>query len=142
MGPKGGLNIGYQSNFIATDVNMLSVNGNVGIGTLNSQGYKLAVNGTIRAKEIRVDTGWADFVFKKGYQLPTLEEVEKHINEKGHLPNIPSEAEVKAVGVDLGEINAKLLQKIEELTLYTIQLQKDMNNMKSKFEKLESDINR
>ena len=109
---------------------MLSVNGNVGIGTSNSQGYKLAVNGTIRAKEVKVETGWAGFVFKEGYQLPTLEEVENHINEKGHLPNIPSEAEVRANGVDLRAMNAKLLQKIEELTLYVIELRKEINELK------------
>ena len=92
--------------------------GNVGIGTLDPQGYKLAVNGTIRAKEIKVDSDWADFVFKKGYKLPTLEEVEQHIGEKGTLPGVE---EVKANGVNLAETNALLLQKIEELTLYIIE---------------------
>ncbi|SCY50241.1 hypothetical protein SAMN02927916_2324 [Flavobacterium anhuiense] len=104
--------------------------GNVGIGTLNPDS-KLAVNGTIHSKEVKVDmTGWSDFVFKKEYNLPTLEEVEKHIAEKGHLENIPSEKEVLENGINLGEMNAKLLQKIEELTLYMIQMKKENESVK------------
>ncbi len=98
--------------------------GNVGIGTTTPGSWKLAVNGNIRAKEIKVETGWADYVFKEGYDLPTLEEVEKHIQEKGHLMNIPSEAEVLQNGIQLGEMNKLLLEKIEELTLYIIEQEK------------------
>ncbi|SMC74954.1 tail fiber protein [Pedobacter africanus] len=99
--------------------------GNMGIGTTNPDGYKLAVKGKVRAHEIKVETGnWPDYVFAKDYQLPTLQETEKHIKDKGHLPGIPSAAEVKANGVDLGEMNAKLLQKIEELTLHLIEQNK------------------
>ncbi len=89
----------------------------VGIGTRDTQGYKLAVNGKIRAKEIKVDTGWSDFVFYDNYELPTLIEVENHIKEKGHLKDIPSAKEVEENGIFLGEMDAKLLQKVEELTL-------------------------
>ncbi|MCQ4908391.1 hypothetical protein NE479_12625, partial [Phascolarctobacterium faecium] len=74
---------------------------------------KLDVNGTIRAKEILVESNWADFVFKQNYKLPTLREVEEHIKEKGRLPNVPSEQEVKTNGINVGETNALLLQKIE-----------------------------
>lgn len=99
----------------------INSNGNVGIGTTTPDS-KLAVNGTIHSKEVKVDmNGWPDYVFKKTYDLPTLEEVEKHINEKGHLQNIPSEEEVLINGVNLGEMNAKLLQKMEEMTLYMIE---------------------
>jgi len=99
-------------------------NGNVGIGTTTPDS-KLAVNGTVHSKEVKVDmTGWSDFVFKKEYNLPTLAEVEKHILEKGHLANIPNEKEVLKGGINLGEMNAKLLQKIEELTLYAIEQDK------------------
>ncbi|WP_316810322.1 hypothetical protein [Pedobacter heparinus] len=95
--------------------------GDIGIGTLETRGYKLAVNGKIRAQEIKVEASpWPDYVFTKDYPLPTLQQTEQHINEKGHLPGIPSAAEVKANGIDLGEMNAKLLQKIEELTLHLI----------------------
>ncbi|WP_276090966.1 hypothetical protein [Pedobacter sp. JY14-1] len=100
--------------------------GNVGIGTTNPT-EKLSVKGKIRAQEIKVElTGWADFVFAKDYKLPTLAETETHIKEKGHLPGIPSAAEVKENGVELGEMNKKLLQKIEELTLHLIEMDKEL----------------
>lgn len=99
----------------------------------------LGVKGTLTAKEIIVtNTGWADFVFDKDYQLPSLKEVEEHICEKGYLPGIPPASEVKENGVNLNEINVKLLQKIEELTLYTIQQQKMIESMQAKIAKLES----
>ncbi|WP_337967766.1 hypothetical protein [uncultured Flavobacterium sp.] len=112
-------------------------NGNVGIGVLNPLN-KLDVNGIIHSKEVKVDMiGWADFVFKKKYNLPTLEEVEKHIAEKGHLKNIPSEEEVLKNGINLGEMNAKLLQKIEEMTLYMIGQNKQIIDLQQRLEKVE-----
>ncbi|MEZ0184400.1 hypothetical protein AB9T89_19310 [Flavobacterium oncorhynchi] len=109
---------------------MTNIDGNVGIGVLNPLN-KLDVNGTIHSKEVKVDmNGWSDFVFKKEYNLPTLEQVEKHIIEKGHLENIPSEKEVLKDGINLGEMNAKLLRKIEELTLYMIEMRKEMELLK------------
>ncbi|MGH7454033.1 MAG: hypothetical protein ACRENG_21960, partial [bacterium] len=101
--------------------------GNLGIGTSNPPtGFKLAVNGKIKAKEIVVDTtGWADFVFAEDYPLTPLAEVEQYIKTNKHLPGIPSEREVAENGVSLGEMQAKLLQKIEELTLYVIELKKE-----------------
>jgi hypothetical protein len=115
-------------------------NGNVGIGVTNPNN-KLDVNGTVHSKEVKVDMiGWSDFVFKKEYNLPTLAEVEKHINEKGHLENIPSEEEVLKNGINLGEMNAKLLQKIEELTLYMIDMKKENMEMKTKQIELENTV--
>ncbi len=111
-------------------------NGNLGIGTANPNGWRLAVNGKIRAKEIKVETGRRDFVFCNNYNLPTLKEVENHINEKGHLKDIPSAKEVEKNGILLGEMDSKLLQKIEELTLYTIQQQKELEELKSLVKKL------
>lgn len=106
-------------------------NGDVGIGTIETRGYKVAVNGKIRAQEIKVEASpWPDYVFEKNYQLPTLRETEKHIKEKGHLPGIPSAAEVKSNGINLGEMNAKLLQKIEELTLHMIEMKKEIDILK------------
>nr|WP_162989048.1 hypothetical protein [Pedobacter schmidteae] len=106
-----------------------STNGNVGIGT-TTPAEKLAVNGKIRAHEIKVETAnWPDYVFAKDYELPTLQETEKHIKEKGHLPDIPSAEEVKSNGIDLGEMNAKLLQKIEELTLHLIEKDREIKNL-------------
>ena len=108
--------------------------GKVGIGVEYPEN-ELDVNGTVRAKEIKVSSDWADFVFKKDYQLPTLEEVKAHIDEKGTLPGVPSESEVKANGISLGESNALLLQKIEELTLYVIKQQEEINELKSQNKK-------
>jgi hypothetical protein len=104
-------------------------NGNVGIGTA-SPTEKLSVNGKIRAHEIKVETAnWPDYVFAKEYKLQSLQETEQHIKDKGHLPGIPSAEEVKADGVDLGEMNAKLLKKIEELTLYLIEQNKKVDKL-------------
>lgn len=103
--------------------------GNIGIGTTNPNGWKLAVNGKIRAKEIKVETGWADYVFEENYELPTLKEVENYIRQKGHLKNIPSALEVEKNGIQLGEMNVKLLEKIEELTLYTIAQEKQIQTL-------------
>ncbi|CAD0000432.1 hypothetical protein FLAT13_00021 [Flavobacterium salmonis] len=86
----------------------------------------MAVKGKFISDEIKVQTyaNWPDFVFKKEYSLPSLKEVENYIQTNGHLPNIPSAADVSENGILLGEMNARLLQKIEELTLYTIEQQK------------------
>ena len=104
----------------------VSYSGNVAIGTSSvPSDYKLAVEGKIRTREIRVDQDtWPDYVFKEDYDLPTLEEIERYIEEKGHLPNIPSAKEVETNGIELGEMDKLLLEKIEELTLHTIGLQK------------------
>lgn len=111
-------------------------NGSVGIGTMNPGIWKLAVNGNIRAKEIKVETGWSDFVFYDSYKLPTLLEVENYIKEKGHLKDIPSAKEVEENGIFLGEMDSKLLQKIEELTLYTIQQEKKILNLEKENEEV------
>ncbi|MGF6849534.1 hypothetical protein QFZ51_004769 [Chitinophaga sp. W3I9] len=99
--------------------------GNVGIGT-NIPQAKLAVKGDIFAQKVKVtQSGWADFVFHPDYELPSLQEVECFIKANKHLPEIPSEKEVEKDGLDVGEMNKKLLQKIEELTLYIIDLKKE-----------------
>ncbi|SCY15032.1 hypothetical protein SAMN02927916_1279 [Flavobacterium anhuiense] len=120
----------------------LNANGSLGIGTATTGSHKLAVEGSIGAREIKVTaSGWADFVFKKNYDLPTLADVEKHISEKGHLENIPSEEEVLKNGINLGEMNAKLLQKIEELTLYMIEQNKRLENVEKENKDLRKIIN-
>jgi len=133
-------NVRAMSNGGVTNVIIANASGNVGIGTTPGATYKLAVNGSIRAKEIVVDTGWSDFVFADNYKLPSLPEVEQFISENKHLPGIPSEAEVKANGVTLGNISSKLLQKVEELTLYVIELKKENEVMKTELGKIQKGL--
>jgi len=100
--------------------------GNVGIGTSNPT-QKLSVNGTILAKEVIVQTSWSDYVFATDYKLASLAEVEQHIQKQGHLPGVPSAQEVAEKGVSVGDMQAVLLAKIEELTLHQIELEKRVN---------------
>ncbi len=104
-------------------------NGNVGIGTTNPT-HKLSVNGNIRTKEVVVETGWADYVFDDNYKLPSLLEVDKFIQQHKHLPNIPSAKDVEANGLHLGDIQKRMMEKIEELTLYVIDLKKELEVLK------------
>lgn len=124
-----------------SDIFVVSRNGqNVGIGTTSnsalSSTYKLHVNGKIRAKEIVVETGWADFVFESDYKLRSLEEVESYIQDNGHLPDVPSAEDVAENGVTVGEMEAVLLQKIEELTLYVIDMKKQNDALKAEVQTL------
>lgn len=97
-------------------------NGTVGIGTYKTGDYRLAVDGTIGARKLKVtQESWADFVFDKEYKLPSLQEVQHYIDQHQHLPGVPSAADVKRDGVDVGDMNQILLKKIEELTLYILQ---------------------
>ncbi|AXT61817.1 hypothetical protein D1816_16125 [Aquimarina sp. AD10] len=109
----------------------IKTNGNVGIGTTIPDA-RLAVKGSIHAEEVKIDLSVPapDYVFKKGYDLLTIEEVQQHIQEKGHLPNIPSAEVMENDGVALGVMNMKLLEKIEELTLYTIQQETEIKELK------------
>jgi hypothetical protein len=117
----------------------INTSGNVGIGTnVPDSYYKLSVRGPIRATEVRVNTGWADYVFEKDYRLQPLAEVEAYIKENKHLPDVPSAAEVEQNGINVGEMNAVLLRKIEELTLHLIELKKDNDLLKSKVDQLDS----
>lgn len=111
--------------------------GNVGIGTA-TPAEKLSVNGKIRAREIKVETAnWPDYVFLPSYKIPTLPEIEKYTQENGHLPGIPSAKEVAQNGVELGDMNKKLLQKIEELTLHLIEKDKQITSIEQLNEKYE-----
>ncbi len=115
--------------------------GRVGIGTNSTGSHKLAVEGTIGARKVMVEpTGWSDFVFEKNYELTPLCEVEKYIAKNKHLPEIPAESEVLENGLDLGEMDAKLLQKIEELTLYLIQEHKNNQKLQKEVEKLKKEL--
>lgn len=111
--------------------------GNVGIGTTDTKGYKLAVNGSVVATSVTVKTyaTWPDFVFTKEHKLLTISEVEKYINEHKHLPNIPSATEVEKSGINLAQMDAKLLEKIEELTLYILEQNKRIQALESSLKK-------
>jgi hypothetical protein len=114
-------------------------NGNILIGktSQDNTSYKLDVAGKIRADEVVVNTTGADFVFDPGYKLPTLSELETYIKENNHLPEIASATEMKENGVSVSEMQTKLLQKIEELTLYVIELKKENENLTNRLTKLE-----
>lgn len=122
------------------DAIMIAKNGNIGIGTKKTDDYKLTVAGSkgIIAEKVTVKLAsqWPDYVFTNEYELPTLKEVEKQIKENGHLQNIPSAEEVEANGVELGDMSKNLLQKVEELTLYTIQQEKKLEQQNKEIEKL------
>lgn len=104
--------------------------GNIGIGTTAPGQYKLAVEGTIGARKVKVtQSSWADYVFENNYKLPTLKEVELFIRQNKHLPGVPSAKEVGENGLDLGDNQAVLLKKIEELTLYILEQNKQIENL-------------
>jgi hypothetical protein len=102
--------------------------GNVGINTTDTKGYKFAVNGSAIATSMTVKlyANWPDYVFKKDYILPSLTDVKTYIDQNHHLPEIPSEADVTKDGLNLGEMNKLLLKKVEELTLYLIEKDKEV----------------
>lgn len=104
--------------------------GNVGIGTITPR-EKLSVNGKIRAHEIKVEaSGWPDYVFQTDYKLPTLIELEKYIKNNKHLPGMPTAKQVESDGAALGETVKQLLKNQEQLTLYIIEQQKQIEALK------------
>jgi hypothetical protein len=116
--------------------------GNIGIGTTDPKGYKLAVAGNMIAESVKVQLkgSWADYVFEDDYKLKTLEETEAFVKKNKHLPEIPSAAEVKTNGIDVGEMNAKLLKKIEELTLHLIEKEKKDNDQQKQIDLLKVQV--
>ncbi|WP_421876493.1 hypothetical protein [Marinoscillum sp.] len=112
--------------------------GTVGIGT-NNPSEKLEVNGTIRSKEIKVEAApWPDYVFAEDYELMSLTQTRDFISRNHHLPEVPSAEEVEANGIAVGEMNALLLKKIEELTLHLLEKDAQIQNLIKRVEKLES----
>lgn len=107
-------------------------------GTDNQQpNFMVYGSGNVKARRIVVNQQqWADYVFKEDYMLMPLPQVKEYINTHGHLPNVPAAEEIEEKGVDLGEMNKILLEKIEELTLYTIEQQKELEELKVKLDQL------
>ena len=132
--------------FYTADVNgnlneQMTINrfGEVGIGTTTiPSGYKLAVDGKAIFEEVKVEIiNGADFVFEDDYNLRTIEEVAEFIQTEKHLPDVPSAKEMEENGIGVAEMNMKLLQKVEEMTLYMIEMKKENDALKSRVEKLE-----
>ncbi len=118
----------------ATTAPVLSTTGNLST-------YKLYVNGGMLAKEVKIDTGWADYVFEEDYNLTSLENVKEHINTYGHLHNTPSEEELAAQGgVELGSITVNQQEKIEELFLHLIEINEKMKSLEKENQTLNNKI--
>ena len=129
---------GDQFDFLGGGTSRMTINlssGNVGIG-VTAPVYKLEVCGTIRAKEVRVETGWCDYVFEKDYKLRSIDELEKFINDNKHLPGIAPASEVEKEGLKVAEMNKAMMEKIEELSLYVIQLSKDNKKLQEEIDAL------
>ena len=109
-------------------------NGNIGIGT-STPDNKLDVLGIIRANEVIVETGWADYVFQDDYKLKPLSEVEAFIKENKHLPSVPSAAKIQDKGAHVAELMTKMMEKIEELTLYSIEQKKEIDELKRRLDR-------
>ncbi|MFA6083759.1 hypothetical protein [Mucilaginibacter sp.] len=114
--------------------------GNVGVGTTTPDA-KLTVNGTLHSKEVRVDMNvLPDYVFEPGYYLLTLDEVKSYIDKNKHLPGVPSAEQTEKEGLKLGEMNAVLLKKVEELTLYLIEKDKQDKQKQAQIDQLKQQV--
>ena len=137
----GGLLVADDYAYATPAAGNMVVKGSVGIGTPitnNPNSYKLAVNGKIGAKDLQIETSsttWPDYIFEKSYDLPALSEVEKYVNENKHLEGMPSAEDVKKNGYSVNELNEALLKKVEELTLYVIKQQKQIDELKKEVTK-------
>lgn len=110
----------------------ITYNGNIGIGTKSPE-HRLDIVGTARAHSILVNTQkTADFVFEPDYELPTLDSIQTFVQQNKHLPGIPSAKQMEKDGINVGDLQIDLLQKIEELTLHVISLQKQIDDLKTK----------
>ncbi len=123
------------------DTNLYYDEGNIAIGTTNPDTFKLAVDGAIKAKEIRVNTpNWPDYVFEPDYQLMPLEKLDQFIQKNGHLPDIPDKNKAEKEGIPIGEMQKKFLEKMEEFTLYLIEINKKVERLETENQALKSKI--
>jgi hypothetical protein len=116
--------------------------GNVGIGTAAQSTYKLAVNGDAIFTKIKVKTyaSWPDYVFHSTYKLISLEELEEYIKRNNHLPDVPSAQDVEENGIDVTDNQARLLKKVEELTIYIIEMNKEVQKLKEENARIQKQV--
>ncbi len=132
--------LGFTESGVAAGRLVLKKGGNVGIGT-TTPSERLSVNGNIKTKKLIVtQTNWPDYVFKSGYTLQPLQKVEQFIKENNHLPGMPSAAEIEDKGLNVGDAQALLLKKVEELTLYMIELKKENAVLRSGLHKVQEQL--
>ena len=134
---NGSVSVGSTSSGPA---NGMYISGSVGIGTTGTHDYKLAIAGKMIAEEVvvKLQANWPDYVFDESYELKSLAEVEQFIKEHKHLPNIPSAKEVEENGISVGKINTVLMEKVEELTLYILQLNQTIDSQNERIKILEN----
>lgn len=133
-----------MTNSVGSDLLTVRSNGQIGIGinpgdalndlptTAGCSDCKLSVNGRIYSEgmTIRLSDSWPDYVFDSNYQLMTLKDLENYLNNERHLPGLPTTEEVMQTGIAIEQLNIALLKKVEELTLYVIELKKEVDNLK------------
>lgn len=134
FGTKTNHSLRFYTNNGAAQMTLLP-NGNLGIGTINPTA-RLSVNGIIQTKEVVVETGWADYVFADDYQLRPLSELRSFIEKNKHLPNIPSAREIEQNGLAVGSVQKKMMEKIEELTLYLLEADKKIKELSKEIDLL------
>ena len=123
------------ANYWNKSATTISYTGNVGINTTDTKGYAFAVNGNVVANAVRVKpfANWPDYVFEKDYKLRSLTELQKYIETEKHLPDVPSASQIQSQEAqDLGEMNAILLRKVEELTLYILEQERRIKALENK----------
>lgn len=130
IGNFGSMHTGFS------DFMVIKPDGNVGLGTDKTYGYRLAVNGAIITEEVTVklQQDWPDYVFREGYDLLPLKKLGNFVNDHGHLPGIPTAGEISEKGLNIGEMESLLLRKIEELTLYIIRQDEKIEAMQARLE--------
>jgi hypothetical protein len=135
---------GSSGTILNAEVERMTItsDGNIGIGTTDPQGYKLAVDGDAIFTKMKVKTyaSWPDYVFHRNYNLRPLMDLEKYIKQNGHLPDVPSASEVEKNGLDVGDNQATLLKKIEELTIYIIDINKKVDKLSKENEMLKKKV--
>jgi len=120
----------------------MNSSGNVAIGTIDPQGYMLAVNGSIigTAMTVKSFSNWPDYVFKPAYKLAPLSEVARYISINHHLPEMPKASDVEKDGLNLGQINQTLVKKVEELTLYLIEKDKQIESQQQTIRQVQQQL--